>query len=177
VLFFNVKAVAEDVLLSGLTMTYTGSTGMSNILEEVVLFQGTKELYTLDSEDIEDLNLASGSEFALTGLNQKINRDQTLPFTLRVAVKNGEVGNLGQKFGFILDATTTPDVRRNVEKTVVATNKTTANVTGREYSIVTTMPTITVAKDNEYILVTVNNTSEYDIDLNQFDIRITNNVI
>ena len=176
VLFFNAKSSSEDIILSGLTVTYYWSKDLTGIIDEVVLLQGTKKLATLDDEDAALITLSSWGTIDFTGLNTKITKWQTLPFTLKVSLKEWEVWMLWATLEF--DLTAASAVRAD-DKTVPATLKTTSNplVAWREYYTATTRPTFSIEKDNENILVTITNGASYDIDLTSFDIKVANNVI
>ena len=171
VLFFDVKSSSEDIILSGLDVTYDVAS-LSGIVDEVVLLQWTKKLVTLDEEDLETLT----SPIHFTWLNTKISKWQTLPFTLKISLKDGEVTTLWTTFKFTLDVSATSAVRAD-DKTMAAQIKSTADIEWREYYIATTTPTFSIEKDNENILVTINNGATYDIQLSWFDIKIANNVI
>lgn len=154
-LYFNLKATAEDQILKGVAVT--GSAVFSGFADSVSLMQGTTVLQTLSDDD--DL---SGKVVYFDDISKTLTKDATVPFTVRVTLKDGEVTNLGTSVTMTL-LTGNVDVVRSKDvndDTITLSN----NLVGNTYQISSTVPAIALTAQSENnTTIQFGNASEYDI--------------
>lgn len=169
VLYFNVRAAAEDQVLKSLTVT-SGTGTFESYATKVALMQGTTELKSITSST--DLNNTS---FQFTDINNTLKKDVTTPFTVRVTLKSGEVTTLGKNVVLSVNGF---NVVRSVDQTKPTTTTSVLPINGNTYQVSSTTPVVSlpsqVGVDTE---LTIANTSPYDVVVENVTATVTQNSV
>lgn len=155
-LYFNIKASSENQTLKSVKVTST--VGFTGFATQIALMQGT----TVVATENDEVDL-SGTNYTFANLSRSLIKDTSVPFTIRVTLKNGEVTNLGAKVKLSIAAPTTDIViHRSGTSTPTTTSSTT--IVGTEYQISSSLPTIAFTEQvDKNTTVQFGNTSNYDV--------------
>ena len=155
-LYFNLKAIAENQTLKSVKVTST--VGFTGYATQIALMQGD---LTIKAEN-DEANL-SGLTYTFDNLSKELTKGTSVPFTVRVTLKNGEVTTLGTNVQLSIAATTDVVVKRAVEPTTYTTSSSAA-VSGTDYQISSSLPVISLPEQNGiYTKLDIQNKSNYDV--------------
>lgn len=168
VLYFEMRASAEDQTLTGVTITSSGA--FDTYATRVALMQGTTELAAItNSTDL------AGTGYAFTNLSQRLNKDVTVPFTVRVTLKSGDVLTLGKN---VMVSLSKVGVGRSVDQSKATTTTSTLPLAGNVYQIAANTPVVALtAQDLKNTTVQFSNASSYDIVIESVKAEITRNSV
>ena len=110
------------------------------------------------------------AEIIFYAINHYINANTTESYYITATLNNGTSINLWKPLTFILE-----DIKykpTTISEDVRASSHGYTNLIEKTYIITTDIPTFSIEKNNENILVTINNQSAYDIEINSFKIKI-----
>jgi len=120
--------------------------------------QGNTEIKSFSN----DSDLGTGT-LVFDNLSTTLTKDTTVPFTVRVTLRAGEVVNLGTSIKVDL---TSVNVVRSVNQTVftTTTNKSTPLIAGNTYQIASNIPVVALpAQDGKNTIISFASTSNYDV--------------
>lgn len=167
VLYFNLRANAEDQVLKSVTVT--SLTAFSGYASEVALMQGTTKVKSFTNTT--DL---SGTTLTFDSLSTTLKKDTTVPFTVRVTLKAGEVVNLGTNVQVSMSAV---NVVRSVNH-LTATTTSSTMVAGNTYQIASNVPTVALpSQDGKNTIISFASTSSYDVEIFTGTIEMTRNLV
>ncbi len=173
VLYFNLRANAEDQVLKSVKVTSLTGGLLKDYATEVALMQGTTKVKSFTNET--DL---SGTTLTFDSLSTTLKKDTTVPFTVRVTLKAGEVENLGSKIQLGI-ASATGDLRvvRSVNQ-AIATNTASVAIAGNTYQIASSVPTVALpTQDGKNTIISFASTSNYDVRIISSQIEMTRNLV
>ena len=154
-LYFNLKAIAENQTLKSVKVTST--VGFTGYATQIALMQGNSTIVTEGDEA--DL---SGLTYTFDNLSESLIKGTSVPFTVRVTLKNGEVTTLGTNVQLSIAVNT--DVVVDRAGTTTHTTSSSAAVLGTTYQISSSLPVISLPEqDGIYTTLDIQNTSNYDV--------------
>lgn len=170
VVYFNVRASAEDQVLKQLTVNSVTGGNFDQYATKIALVQGTSEIQSITNST--DLN---SNTYTFTNINKLLTKDVTMPFMIRVTLKSGDVTTLGNSIKLNV---TGFDVRRNVNQTVVTTSTSTLPLQGKPYQVSSNTPVVTLPAQNfKNTTIQFANASAYDIEVTQVKFDMTRNAV
>jgi len=166
VLFFDVRASAENQTLQEVKVTEMGGVNFDTYATKMELVRGNTVLKTFNESD---LNAANKT---FSGFSTELTKDEVTSFTVRVTLKNGTVENLGKTVQLqIANASTDMKV---VRSNGVETTSAPTSVNGNLYYISTTIPTIKpIEKLSKVAKIEFKNNSNYDVLVSEVKVEMT----
>ena len=165
ILAFNIKAKSEDVTLN--TVNFTLNTDLSeDKVDTVELYQWSTKLATLDGDKL--TTWASKLNGQFKNLSKDVKADEQLPFSIRVTLTDIVAADLWKTIQATIAANDIV-VKWKTSKQLI---KNTQTINWKEYQVSTSKAAISVEKQWQYVFVTVNNTSAYDMVLSGFVVDI-----
>lgn len=164
VLYFNMKASAENQVLTAVVIESL-VVPFSGYASSVSLMQGNTAVKTITDET------KLWTVVTFDNLSTTLTKDTTVPFTVRVVLKAGEVENLGETIQVRVNST---NVRRSSSN--VATNGS-AVVLGNQYQIASNIPTVALpSQDGKNTIISFVSTSNYDVEVITGSLEMTRNL-
>ena len=173
VLAFNVKAKNEDMTVNSVKITLTpigiSSTNLYDAIDHIALYQGNTKLASLQWDDANVVDNGTTVVATFGTLSQTIKADDSETYTVKLELSKQSITTIWAQFNAKLAA---GDLAAKWKISKVTVNNTNA-IQWSDYQVVTAKSTIDVAQTGEYIVLTVNNNSEYDMIYNSFTVKVT----